>query len=922
MPRVLADPKPKAARGARGGLSVLDLRQRLKALGLRVTGSKAELEERYEAATSAHEGKREREGDDGDEELPTSPKRAKVEASPKKSRKPSSPKTSSPKSSAKLEEPPSSPKRAKVEASPKKSRKLSSPKTSSPKSSAKLEPDTLERMVSDGDVGDPLDFEAELEAQLEGLGDFKPEQLEEATLADEAKEEKLEPGQASAGREAPALQEVNEVKEMCSAAMESEDLLPDEYRLQLESPHKDLIDMVMSSHAWWRAGLRSLVQSLNDLNEVDRAELPKKMDQMGASQLAKLLRRFQEAVERPLKSFSDHLKPALARRIHVGTMDLMGSSHEAYRRTFEFIELTNTWNDLDVPTRAISKTYRQLECGYRDPSMYKALARRAGDARDSFRVVVKVSCVATHILRLQQVQDWWPKLWQEKYQHLAPCTVAFLWQFPPSWVYSDEAYQRMERLVEYLASNKSGVQEARHIVDFRDGSWYREDVYEFLKKHRWCLAWLHLNNADGWASNLPSGWTDRVQTTNFCFCRLFGPDGRTHGIYDNKFLHELFDSCPMGTTSYVLFGNKETLEDKYPDPVPATMNAVTFRTIFTKMDFVERIREVRYQGKCPRVLNAEVSFRSESGGRSPTAWTSFEETLLINSFYLRFSQKARAHGIKVTSPVCSQWTQKYKPEAPMEKRSYEWYFPETKQRLHLGLHDAKEEEDLWIFLRQLTGLEDLNAAKEFIWNNAGKYGLEAFRREEVSLVLGCFVRWSEKARMMGLLSSTKLRAVHKDGKSVEFLLSNGEKLWMSSEDLKEEEDLWTWILDLSRVPMQSLVGAEEAREHDPWKDGSWKSKAREMWNRPVSDKVEVVSTPKQEAWWEDMAVRDEKANQATQSTQRCWKFEQGRCLYGEKCRFSHGEVPTAGSGQRGWRRQSWANGKVDTHNMKSFWGDG
>ena len=23
----------------------------------------------------------------------------------------------------------------------------------------------------------------------------------------------------------------------------------------------------------------------------------------------------------------------------------------------------------------------------------------------------------------------------------------------------------------------------------------------------------------------PSGWTDRVQTTNFCFCRCFGPDG-------------------------------------------------------------------------------------------------------------------------------------------------------------------------------------------------------------------------------------------------------------------------------------------------------------------------------------------------------------------------------------------------------------
>ncbi|CAE7155308.1 unnamed protein product, partial [Symbiodinium necroappetens] len=126
---------------------------------------------------------------------------------------------------------------------------------------------------------------------------------------------------------------------------------------------------------------------------------------------------------------------------------------------------------------------------------------------------------------------------QEKYQYLAPATVAFLWQFPPSFVYSDELYQRFERLVEFLSQEGSGIAKARHIVDFRDGSWYRQDVYDFLRQKRWCLAWLHLNNATGWASNLPSGWTDRVQTTNFCFCRLFGPDGQTHGTYDNKFLH-------------------------------------------------------------------------------------------------------------------------------------------------------------------------------------------------------------------------------------------------------------------------------------------------------------------------------------------------------------------------------------------------
>eukprot|EP00435_Cladocopium_sp_Y103_P032650 s1696_g8.t1 len=322
-----------------------------------------------------------------------------------------------------------------------------------------------------------------------------------------------------------------------------------------------------------------------------------------------------------------------------------------------------------------------------------------------------------------------------------------------------------------------------------------------------------------------------------------------------------------------------TQTDPAPDPAPATLNAVTFRTIFTKMDFVERIREVRYRGNCPRILTGE-------------------ETLLINSFYLRFSQKARAHGIKVTSPVCSQWTQKYKPEAPLEKRSYEWYFPDTGKRLHLGLHDAKEEEDdLWIFLRQLTGLEDINTAKEYVWQNAGKYGLEEFRREEVALLLGAMVRWSEKARMTGLLSSTKLCAIKEDGKSMEFLLSNNETIWLSTDDMLEEEDLWNWLLDLSRVPAESLVKAEEPKEHDPWKarvtinimslgDGTWKSKAREMWERPEPEPIVESKEVNEESWWQANGANadNSQANQATESTQSCWMYQQGKCFHGEKCR--------------------------------------
>ena len=54
-----------------------------------------------------------------------------------------------------------------------------------------------------------------------------------------------------------------------------------------------------------------------------------------------------------MERYGRYLKPTLFRRIHVGTMHYMGEAHEEYRRAFEFMETTNTWNDTDVPWRGI-----------------------------------------------------------------------------------------------------------------------------------------------------------------------------------------------------------------------------------------------------------------------------------------------------------------------------------------------------------------------------------------------------------------------------------------------------------------------------------------------------------------------------------------------------------------------------------------
>merc|ERR1712228_589654 len=109
---------------------------------------------------------------------------------------------------------------------------------------------------------------------------------------------------------------------------------------------------------------------------------------------------------------------------------------------------------------------------------------------------------------------------------------------------------------------------------------------------------------------------------------------------------------------------------------------------------------------------------------------------------------------RMSSPVCSQIARKYYPSAPKDKRCFEWFFPKTNRRLHLSLHDAKEEEDLWTYLRQLSGAEDIAAAREWTQAVASIREPSAFGKEETAMLAGTLLRYSEKARSSGLLRTT------------------------------------------------------------------------------------------------------------------------------------------------------------------------
>ena len=126
---------------------------------------------------------------------------------------------------------------------------------------------------------------------------------------------------------------------------------------------------------------------------------------------------------------------------------------EVYARRFDTVEVNATF--------------------YRLPSR-DAVARWAEQVPPGFVFTVKVSRYITHIKRLTTVPDSMRRL-HERIEPLAErgCLGPLLWQLPPNFKRDDE------RLATALAELPPG----RHAFEFREASWFHDDVYALLRDH-------------------------------------------------------------------------------------------------------------------------------------------------------------------------------------------------------------------------------------------------------------------------------------------------------------------------------------------------------------------------------------------------------------------------------------------------------
>jgi uncharacterized protein YecE (DUF72 family) len=169
-----------------------------------------------------------------------------------------------------------------------------------------------------------------------------------------------------------------------------------------------------------------------------------------------------------------------------------------------------------------------------------AVARWVAQTPTHFSFTVKMSRYVTHVRRLRDLDE------SERlfYARIAPLAVSpkmgpVLWQLPPTFRRDDE---RLRYALEHLAPG-------RHCFEFREASWFAEEVYELLRRH-------HVALVIGDDPRRP--FQTHELTTDFTFIRFHSGKRGRRGNYSASELDEWAERIRVWRESvsvYAYFNN-------------------------------------------------------------------------------------------------------------------------------------------------------------------------------------------------------------------------------------------------------------------------------------------------------------------------------------------------------------------------------
>jgi uncharacterized protein YecE (DUF72 family) len=184
----------------------------------------------------------------------------------------------------------------------------------------------------------------------------------------------------------------------------------------------------------------------------------------------------------------------------------------------------------DFDTVEINNSFYRLP----EPSTFAAWRDQAPD---TFLYAVKASRYLTHMKKLKDPADPLARFFDNA-RYLGPRLGPVLYQLPPRWPLN---LPRLETFLAALADvpkgsggdRRTALQDEgspasyRHVMEFRDPSWYDERVLDMLRAHDVALC-LH---------DMPGSATERMIVGPFVYVRFHGPS-RYGGRYDEARLDE------------------------------------------------------------------------------------------------------------------------------------------------------------------------------------------------------------------------------------------------------------------------------------------------------------------------------------------------------------------------------------------------
>lgn len=147
-------------------------------------------------------------------------------------------------------------------------------------------------------------------------------------------------------------------------------------------------------------------------------------------------------------------------------------------------------------------------------------------------------------------------------QIISPKIKCILFEFPKYLQYTDKIYSRLKKLENLLK-----LYPPIHIIfEFRNQSFYNNNIYELCKKNKWTIAVIsyngNLGNMDLIKYNNLS-FSQYINTSNILYMRLHGTNKNSYTGSYKKNINEIIDYInkkkDIITTGFIYFNNTDDL---------------------------------------------------------------------------------------------------------------------------------------------------------------------------------------------------------------------------------------------------------------------------------------------------------------------------------------------------------------------------